>query len=339
MSTEVVAGTQAAPLPGPEDKNIDGNGGTRGPKAPGRRRRRRHLLPYLLVLPAALAILVVQVGPMVIGAAMSFLRLNEFTIGNWVKAPFAGLENFRIALNFNEPVARGLLDSWGVTCAYTVVVVGVSWVLGMVAAVFLTDDFKLRRWVRSIMIVPYAIPIYIGVSVWTFMFQPSGAINTLLGHDLHLVNDNTFWLVGTSAFWSMAVTAIWRTWPFAFLLLLASLQGIPPELYEAARVDGASAWQEFRRVTLPSVRRVSLLLILVTGFWTFNDFTTPFIMFSTAPPSSASLLSLEIYVNSFVDLNFGLGAAMSLLMIIFVILMAMVYMRALRFKVGDQTYA
>lgn len=113
------------------------------------------------------------------------------------------------------------------------------------------------------------------------------------------------------------------------------MQGIPTELYEAARVDGSSRWQEFRWVTLPSIRDVSLLLILITGFWTFNDFTTPFIMFSTSPPAAANLISLQIYIDSFVDFNFGLGAAMSVLMIIFLFLVSLVYMRASHMKIGD----
>ena len=304
-----------------------------------RRRRWRRAVPYLMLLPAALAILLVQIGPMLIGATMSLLKLTEFTIGDWIKAPFAGLGNFRIALNFNLPIAHALLSSLVVTTLFTVVVVLASWVLGTAGAVFLSDEFRGRRWLRGLFMVPYAIPGYIGVVVWLFMFLPNGAINTLLANDLHLVPHNTFWLAGTSAFWSIVVTSIWATWPFAFLLMLAGVQSVPNELYEAARVDGATLWQEFRRITFPGVRRISLLLILVAGFYSFNNFTTPYVMFGTAAPADASLLSLQIYVNSFVELNFGLGAAMSVLMIALLIVFALAYMRVLNFKVGGSTDA
>ncbi|GMA63069.1 sugar ABC transporter permease [Alicyclobacillus fastidiosus] len=295
----------------------------------------RRILPYLALLPAVIAIAFVQVIPTFFGVIISMLKLTQFTIGNWIQAPFAALQNFWLAVNVGQPIGRELFVSLGVTCAYTVVVVGVSWILGMAAAVFLTDQFRGRGWLRSLFILPYALPAYVGVMVWTFMFQPNGSVNSLLGKDLHLISPGTFWLAGIRAFVAIAITAIWRTWPFAFLMLLAGMQDIPQELYEAARVDGASRWKEFWGITLPSVRNVSLLLVLITGFWTFTDFTTPFVMFSTSPPVAARLMSLQIYVDSFVNLNFGLGAAMSVIMVLFLLIIATVYIRVFRMRIGE----
>jgi multiple sugar transport system permease protein len=187
---------------------------------------------------------------------------------------------------------------------------------------------------RSLFILPYAIPAYVGVMVWTFMFQPTGAINTLLGTDLHWVAPHTFWLSGLKAFFAILVAGVWQLWPFAFLMLLAGIQGIPPELYEAARVDGATRWEEFRWVTLPVTRNVSRVLVLITGLWTFNNFTTPFVMFGESPPASANLVSLKIYISSFVDLNFGLGAAMAVIMIAILVIAALLYIRLLRLDLG-----
>lgn len=296
---------------------------------------RRQVSPYLALLPAVIAITLVQIGPMLIGVVMSLLQLNQFTIGNWLHAPFTGLQNFVLALNVGEPIGRELFVSLGVTCAYTVIVVGLSWVLGMAGAVFLSDNFRGRGILRGLFLLPYAIPAYVGVMIWTFMFQPNGSVNTLLGNDLHLIAPGTFWLAGVRAFMAIAITATWRTWPFAFLMFLAGLQAIPEELYEAARVDGTTRWQEFWFITLPSVKSVSQLLILITGFWTFTDFTTPFVMFSTTPPTAARLMSLQIYIDSFVNLNFGLGAAMSVVMIAFLVVIAMLYIRLLRVRVGE----
>lgn len=307
------------------------------PGPSGRRRAKapRQVSPYLALLPALVAITLVQVGPMLVGVAMSFFRLTQFTIGEWIHAPFAGFQNLWLALNWSEPIGRGLWISLALTSLYTVVVVGISWILGVAGAVFLSDEFRGRAWLRSLFLLPYAIPAYVGVMVWTFMFQPNGSVNTLLGTDLHLVPAHAFWFAGIKAFSAIAVTDIWRTWPFAFLMLLAGLQSVPTEVYEAARVDGATRWQEFRRITLPSIRSVSQLLVLITGLWTFNDFTTPFVMFSTSPPTAANLISLQIYVNSFVDLNFGLGAAMSLIMIVLLVIAAFLYIRLLHVSVGE----
>lgn len=275
---------------------------------------------------------------MLASIGMAFLHLNQETIGDWIRAPFAGLFNFHIALSVSSPIAGALLHSFVVTVLYTAAVVLASWLLGLVGAVFLSDTKHFRRLLGSLFIVPYALPAFASVLVWTFMFQPRGAINTLLSSDLHIVGQPPYWLAGSQAFWAITSTTIWRDWPFAFLLMFAGVQGVAPELYEAARVDGASRWREFLAITLPSLRRVSLLLVLIIGFWSFTDFTTPFLMLSSAAPASANLLSLEIYNTSFVDLNFGLGAAMSSLMVAFMIGASALYLRILRVDIGGALY-
>lgn len=277
---------------------------------------------------------------MLAGVAMSLLRLTQSTIGDWVKAPFAGLGNFRISVELNSPIAHQLFSSFVVTAAYTAVIVAASWSLGMAAAVYLADEIRGKRLLRSLFILPYALPGFVAVMLWAFMFQPHGAVNVLFGGDLHLIDSDTFWFAGQRAFWAMCVNGIWRTWPFGFLMLLAGVQSIPTEIYEAARVDGASRWREFRAITLPSVRRISLLLLLIMGFWAFTDFMTPYLMFGQgAAPNSANLISLEIYNMSFIDLNFGLGAAMSVLVVAFLIGIAVLYVQVLRVDIGRRASA
>jgi multiple sugar transport system permease protein len=122
------------------------------------------------------------------------------------------------------------------------------------------------------------------------------------------------------------MTAIWRSWPFAFLFLLAGLQTIPGDMYEAASLDGASKWRQFLAITLPMLKPVNVVLLLVTFLWTFNDFNTPFVLFGAAPPPAADLLSLHIYVNSFINWNFGLGSAMSVLLLIFLFIVSVIYL-------------
>jgi len=204
-------------------------------------------------------------------------------------------------------------------------------VIGMVAAVGLNVEFRGRSWLRSALLVPYALPVYVAIIVWSFMLQrDNGVLNTLLVRDLHLLRSPPFWLLGSKAFWSMLAAAVWRWFPFAFLILLAALQNIPNELYEAAAVDGASSWRQFRSITLPSVRSANLVLVLVLFLWNFNDFNTPYVLFGNAPPNSADLLSLHIYNVSFESWNFGLGSAMSVLLMLFLLIVSMIYLRVLR---------
>jgi multiple sugar transport system permease protein len=203
----------------------------------------------------------------------------------------------------------------------------------MVAALLLNEKFPGRGLFRTLFIIPFALPAYIEVITWNFMLQKNnGAINALLGA-LHVANP-PFWLVGGNAFWSMVMTAIWRSWPLAFLFLLAGLQTIPGDMYEAASLDGASKWRQFRTITLPMLKPVNVVLLLVMFLWTFNDFNTPFVLFGAAPPPAADLLSLHIYVNSFINWNFGLGSAMSVLLLIFLFIVAVIYLRI--FRVGGE---
>ncbi len=301
----------------------------RGRKA--RRSLRPGALPYLLIIPALLFELLIHIVPMIFGVVISLFKLNQFYIRNWSNAPFAGLENFKIGLDTNGPIGSSLAHSFLITAAYTVFVVGFSWLLGIAAALLVNAEFRGRGWFRTLFLIPYALPIYVSVIAWQFMLQQNnGAVNTLLVKNLHLLSHAPFWLIGGNAFWSMVITSLWRTWPFAFLVLLAALQNIPAELYDAASVDGASKWRQFRSITLPQIRPVSAVVVLVLFLWTFNDFNTPYILFGQAPPDAADLLSLHIYVNSFVDLNFGLGAAMSTLLLIFLLIVSVIYIRLLR---------
>ena len=293
--------------------------------------QRPKVIPYILVAPAILFELLVHFIPMVAGVVMSFFDLTLFTLHHWSSAPFGGLSNFRVALDFNGPIGSALLHSFEITVPYTILVVAISWVIGMVAATGLNVEFRGRSWMRSAMLIPYALPVYVGIITWSFMLQCStGVVNTALVNDLHVLHSPPFWLLGTDAFWAMVAAAVWRWFPFAFLILLASLQNIPTEQYEAAAVDGASAWRQFRSITLPSVRGANLVLVLVLFLWNFNDFNTPYVLFGNAPPSAADLLSLHIYIVSFDSWNFGLGSAMSVMLMLFLLLVSVVYLRVLR---------
>jgi multiple sugar transport system permease protein len=299
-------------------------------KRPPRPHVNKRLVPYLFIAPAVVFELFIHIVPMLIGIAISLIGLTLFYIHYWTQAPLIGLQNYKIALNFSGAAGSALLHSFWITVGYTLLVVGGSWLLGMVAALLLNGEFRGRGVFRTLFLIPYALPAYIVVITWSFMLQKdNGAINALLGV-FHVANP-PFWLVGTNAFWSMVMTAIWRTWPFSFLFLLAGLQTIPSDMYEAASLDGASKWRQFFAITLPMLTPVNTVLLLVTFLWTFNDFNTPYVLFGAAPPPSADLLSLHIYVNSFVNWNFGLGSAMSVLLLLFLFLVSLVYLRVVHF--------
>jgi multiple sugar transport system permease protein len=304
------------------------------PKPRTRRRRRRFLegrrLPYLLVAPALAFELLIHIVPLLTGVGISFLQLNQYYIRNWTHAPWVGTKNYRLGLDVNGPIGSGLLHSFELSVAFTAIVVAAVWAIGMGGALLVSSEFAGHRLFRTLFLIPYAMPVYVSVIAWGFMLdRDNGAINALSGQ-------NPFWLLGTNAFWSVVMTTVWRLWPFAFLMTLAGMQNIPRELYEAAAVDGAGPFRQWRSITLPLLRPVTGVLILILFLWTFNEFNTPYVLFGQAPPSAADLLSLHIYVNSFVNLNFGLGSAMSVLLLAFLMGVSLVYIRVFRVGAGAQ---
>jgi multiple sugar transport system permease protein len=309
-------------------------------RASGRRRAgltRRWMsdrrLPYLLVLPALVFELMIHVFPLLAGVGISFLGLNQFFIRNWTAAPFEGVGNYKIALDFGSPIGDGLLHSFLIIAGFMALVISMALVMGIGAALLVNSEFRGRNWFRTLFLIPYALPVYVAVIAWSFMLdRDNGALNALVVDNLHLVDHRPFWLIGTNAFWSIVMTTVWRLWPFAFLMVLAALQNIPRELYEAAELDGAGRVRQFRYMTLPQLKPVTSVLVIIMFLWTFNEFNTAYVLFGKAPPSSADLLSLHIYVNSFIDLNFGLGSAMSVLLLVFLLFATLISLRL--FRVG-----
>jgi multiple sugar transport system permease protein len=300
--------------------------GSSAPSPPRSRRRRRELLPYLLLLPAIVLELLIHIIPMLAGVGISFLQLTQFYLSNWRAAPFAGTANYAVALNLNGATGQALLHSFTVTVIYTVLVLAISWTFGLVAAVLTQRSFRGRGLVRTVFLIPFALPVFASVITWNFMLQQqTGAVNRIL-LGLHLTSSQPFWLIGPNSFYSLVIVAVWRTWPFAFLILTAGMQSIPADLYEAAALDGAGVLGQVRHVTLPLLRPVNRVLLLVLFLWTFNDFTTPFTLFGSAPPTQADIISIHIYENSFVSWNFGTGSAMSVVLLLFLLLVTGVYL-------------
>ncbi|MFE2144699.1 carbohydrate ABC transporter permease [Streptomyces sp. NPDC059456] len=291
-------------------------------------RLRRSSLPYLLILPALLLELLVHLLPMVMGVLMSFRQLTQFFIRDWSRAPWTAWANYELVLDVDRPVGEALLRSFLTTCLFTLLSVGLCWLLGTAAAVFMQGGFRGRGLLRALFLVPYALPVYAAVITWAFMFQrDNGLVNHVLHDQLGLGGaEHTFWLLGDNSFWALLTVSVWKGWPFAFLIVTAALQNIPAELYEAAALDGAGTWQQIRRITLPSVGPVNQVLVLVLFLWTFNDFNTPFVLFGKSAPEAADLISLHIYQSSFVTWNFGTGSAMSVLLLLFLLLVTGAYL-------------
>ena len=292
------------------------------------RRPKRNILPYLLVLPAAIAELLIHIIPMSLGVWISFVQLNQISIRNWLAAPFVGFANYVNGLNPAGAIGAEFFETLLRTIIYTVLVIGISWSLGTAAAYFLTSRFRGQAVVRVFFLVPYAVPAFVGIIAWAFMFnQQDGLINTVLVDQLHLLQEGPFWLVGPLSFFVLVIVSIWGIWPFAFLLQLAALQTVPHDVHEAASIDGAGRWRTFWGVTLPMIRASNVVLLLLMFLATFNQFNVPFVLFGVSSPKEAQLISPLIYQFSFGTWNFGLGSAVSTLLLVFLVIVTAIYVR------------
>ena len=169
-------------------------GGTGTP----RHHQTRRWLPYALIAPAVVFELLIHFTPMITGIWISFLQLTDYSIANWSAAPFAGIGNYQIAVSVTNQQGAALLNSFAITCGFTVIVVALSWTAGMSAAVALQRSFRGRAIFRTLFLIPYAIPMYAGIIAWKFIFQQqTGVLNQILNF-LHLASPSAepFWLIG-----------------------------------------------------------------------------------------------------------------------------------------------
>jgi multiple sugar transport system permease protein len=278
---------------------------------------KKYGLAYTFIAPAALGMLLVHYWPMLQGIYMSFLDLNLRTLHLYLKAPFVGLANYyEILFNTESTFRTGFVYAVRTTILYSLVVNAATLSLGLLLAHVLNRPLFLRGLWRSLLLLPWVVPSYVVGLLWGFMWLKNGVINHLLVDILHLLPEKPSWLVGPLTFWAIVLPTIWRSWPFTMITYLAALQGIPQELYEAAKVDGATPWQRFLHFTWPSIRPVTAILILYGVLGTFYSFNIVYMMFGHGagyPGEWGDLLMTNLFRNTFGLWKFGVGAAASVL--------------------------
>jgi multiple sugar transport system permease protein len=231
---------------------------------------------------------------------------------------FTGLGNFRAL--FDNAAVR---TSWVNTAAYVVVGVVLSVVFGTAIAVALKKRFRFRGIFLAIVILPWALPGVVEAVIWNCMYNPAfGVVNSAL-HSAHAIGGYHVWL-GLDRWLTIGlieIVQVWQITPLSTLIILAALQSVPPELYEAARVDGASAFRAFRRISLPLIRPAVAVAAVEALVLSLNIFDQVYILNGIAPLGSSVML--QTYVTTFTDLNFGGGYALSLLVTVVTALLSM----------------
>ncbi|PYM39170.1 MAG: sugar ABC transporter permease [Candidatus Rokuibacteriota bacterium] len=275
---------------------------------------------YLFVLPLVVLVLLLIAYPL--GSAV-YLSLTEKYVG--YPPRFVGLKNY-VELT-GDPVFRKVI--WN-SAVFTVGSVTVKLMIGLLMALSLHQALFARRLVRGLLLLPWVVPTVITALAWHWMFDAlRGFINVSL-ETLGLIGEPIAWLGQPStAMMAVVVVNIWRGFPFFGVSLLAGLQAIPADLYEAAAVDGASATQRFRHVTLPGLRPVIFVTTLISTIFTLNDFNIVYVMTRGGPGIATHILATYTYEVGFQALRWGRAVAVSMYLMPLVVVMIVVLARRL----------
>ena len=294
--------------------------------------RSRARFAYWLIAPAVAFMVLVHLIPTAAGMFLSLLNLNTFTFQQLFGAPWAGLDNYdSILFDSANPLHSGFTNAASNTAFYTVWTVGLTLVLGLAIALLLNRSFPGNRVVRTLMLTPWVVPSFVVASLWQFMWQrDAGIINKLLVDYMGFIDERPTWLLGENTMWAIIIPSVWRGIPFAMLIFIAGLQAIPPELHEAAAMDGAGPWKRFRHITLPLLRPLIAIQLLFGVIYSAYQFAIPYIMLGSNPGPSADLLMTLIIRQSFSNNLFGYGAAVSTLLMAAMFIWVAIWYRAFR---------
>jgi len=274
----------------------------------------------LFVLPAVLTIACVMIFPLIYTFLLSFNKSDLYTEA-W---EFVGLAQYAELFRNSE-----FISSIFHTFVWTTSSVVLQFVVGFMAAVFINQNFVKFKWlIRIVLMIPWVLPSVISVNIWKWLYHPDfGYINHFL-EMIGVISSPINWVADERyAMLSAVIVNVWKMFPLVMLMIEASLQSVPGELKDAAKVDGATGIREFFTVTVPHVASTSYTLVLLLIIWTLNAFTFIFVLTGGGPANSTQVLSMFIYKQAFQNYNFGLAGAASVVLFIITAVLSIIYMK------------
>jgi multiple sugar transport system permease protein len=293
-----------------------------GPSRSDLRARYRRAARLVFLIPAGLYVLFAFVVPVIYNLILSFEVTTPATIAS-LFAPWAGLSNYKMTLL--NPITQSALIR---TLTFTVLSLLFQFLIGFGLALLFNLRFPLNKLARSLVIVPWLLPFLVTGFIFRFLFQlEAGAVNQVLV-DLHLINQPIGYLLSPGwAYVTVLITNIWLGVPFFTVLLFSALQDVPPELKEAAMIDGAGPWQTLVRVTLPVIRPVIEVTFVLGFVFTVKVFDIVISLTQGGPANSTQLIATWAYNLSFQQFDYGAGAALNTVLLIIALLVAPIYIR------------
>lgn len=285
---------------------------------------------YIYFLPVAILIFLIYLYPLVYAIGLSFFQKDFLKP---TKDGFIGFDNF-IKLFTEDPLFFKALGNGIIFTAFSVVF---EYLVGLTVALALASKFaKCKNVSKALLMLPWAVPIAINAMMWQFLFSPNfGFLNQTLAAlgMTEFLSKN--WLGDLSTVMPTVIFVnVWRSFPFYTITLTAGLSGIPRELYEAAEVDGANAWQRFWAVTMPGIKNTSLVIVTFHIIWTFTNFDVIYLLTAGGPLNATEVLPTMLYRQAFT--HFDMGYASAIGVFIFVLLLVFVGPLYMKFATRDE---
>ncbi len=267
------------------------------------------------VTPALLLLALVTVYPVLSVLYLSLHRkLLIFDISR-----FVGLENYLFLLQDDR-----FWNALGNTAYFTLLSVVLELALGLAIAMLLHREFRFKGFVRAVVLIPWAIPTVVSAKMWEWMYNTDfGILNYLLGAEVNWLG-SPLWALNAAVFMD-----VWKTTPFVAILLMAGLQVIPRELFQAARIDGAGSWAVFRKITLPLLKPVILVVLIFRTLDAFRVFDAVYVLTGGGPANTTETLSIYAYKVLFQTLQFGYGSTLSVVVFLCVGMISVGYIKLL----------
>lgn len=292
-----------------------------GTRAQSLARVRRRLAPYGYLSPTGVLLIILMVTPIVMVVGYSLVD-GVITRQN---PAFVGFDNYAEVLT--DPV---FATAVGNTLVFTISSVVAHFGIGLGFALMLNSPLlgdRLKGLFRVLYVLPWLFTVAIVAVLWRLLLNPNGVVNYLLG-EIGITDGRTEWLANPStALAAVTFINIWSGYPFFMISLLAGLQGIPRELYEAARVDGAGAWKQFRHVTLPQLRPIVISMALLDFIWTTQQFALIWMTTGGGPITATEMLSTFTYKLAFTRYEFSVASASAVLVLLMSMVLAFFYVR------------
>lgn len=284
----------------------------------------QRIFANVLLAPALLLVLVTLAVPIVAGFVTSLQRIRINMPQR--NSAFVGLDNYQRMIE-----SADFWHSLQVSVIYTIGSVTLTYLLGFSAALLLSRQSPINPIARALTLLPWATPTVAGALTWSIMLDyDSGIINQILAWLPGNIRAVPWLVEAQSSMWAVIVVDAWHTFPLAMLLLLAGLQGIPNELYEAASVDGAKAWQKLLYITLPALAPISSVVLLLLAVWAFRRFDVVFLLTRGGPGDATLTLIMQTFDRAFRFYDLSYSATLGVATLAISGVLAAIYLRTLK---------